>query len=477
MRISQDSEQSRHCTLEVVSHISKCSCFPWTDVVLVQVCHNDSRLGCVSFKFVDQFHDCFSANIILDLVLWSQCHRFGFPWTLHHGCFFHGRWMISLRDEEDLDVQWYKFGLSAAFRGNFGDWHTWLFFLRRLGGCSATCNVSWNAMDDTGTKSQQTTEWARYARFPSGHWVRILTSTLHLKTFDCCWSYGWCVHEWMDVFENGAAFFLCCGCMAKFFGFWLSLWDLPFRVARSTNEHWREGGGPKPRDDSFDLCVWCQACLKGSQKRRTCGLSILFSVPGGFWNPHASYHSLGTDFSPTIVRELGGTSKSVLANASSTMLMGRGSPPLSRCTSQVECCKGRLRWTVFDKTAIPSSEQFSNYTRILYFDENFKYFWTGMRQVALNFFVLIEEHCREEHCMPLFLDIFTTRNQPRLDDRASVVRVPNMDECVRRSRLVTIRCLAVWDQHEYLPNGPELLESKENVQHYWNGFLTPPPSV
>ena len=53
----------------------------------------------------------------------------------------------------------------------------------------------------------------------------------------------------------------------------------------------------------------------------------------------------------------------------------------------------------------------------------------GIRQVVLDFCVLIDEHWvhgRGEHHMHLFLDTFTTRNQPRLDDRVYVVRVPNI---------------------------------------------------
>ena len=44
---------------------------------------------------------------------------------------------------------------------------------------------------------------------------------------------------------------------------------------------------------------------------------------------------------------------------------------------------------------------------------------SGIRQVVPDFFVLIDEHRihgSEEHRMPPFLDIFSTRNQSRLDD-------------------------------------------------------------
>ena len=75
MPTSQDSGQSRHCTLDVISNISKYSVLRMMRIssfdfslnrlkflVLVQVCHQRLAIW-VCFKLVDQFLDCFSANI------------------------------------------------------------------------------------------------------------------------------------------------------------------------------------------------------------------------------------------------------------------------------------------------------------------------------------------------------------------------------------------------------------------------------
>ena len=53
------------------------------------------------------------------------------------------------------------------------------------------------------------------------------------------------------------------------------------------------------------------------------------------------------------------------------------------------------------------------------FSNDFVHCNSGIRQVVLNFFLLINEnriYGRKEHRMPPFLDVFPARNQSRLGD-------------------------------------------------------------
>ena len=75
----------------------------------------------------------------------------------------------------------------------------------------------------------------------------------------------------------------------------------------------------------------------------------------------------------------------------------------------------------------------------------------GLIQVVINFFVLIDAHrvdgC-EIHRMSIFLKIFASQNQPRLNDGEQVVGVPNvidvLDEVVWQ-QYVVLQCMQEWE--------------------------------
>ena len=123
--------------------------------------------------------------------------------------------------------------------------------------------------------------------------------------------------------------------------------------------------------------------------------------------------------------------------------------------------KGRLRWIVSDKIAIPSAEQPSNYTHILYFGDFSKYSCTlqSWADSGRNQLLRSNRRC-EEHRLSIFLKTSASRNQPRLNDGVQVVSVPKvidvLDEVVWQQYVVlqcrinkgaswmTLNCSNVW---------------------------------
>ena len=116
---------------------------------------------------------------------------------------------------------------------------------------------------------------------------------------------------------------LCCGSYGEF---------LSFRCNRSGLAFVTHGQTPSLRPGVLNGVVQAPCT-------RTCHS---FSEHGGFKNPHTSDHSPGTPPGHQNGVATGGTGKSVLAKASSKMLMGGGSLPDWRRQGAVEVARSQV---------------------------------------------------------------------------------------------------------------------------------------
>ena len=93
--------------------------------------------------------------------------------------------------------------------------------------------------------------------------------------------------------------------------------------------------------------------------------------------------------------------------------------PLSQYISQVMCWKERLRWIVFDRTAILFSERASNCTKDTVFWWTLQVLYTaflGFSRIVLDFFQILigvhRVHGSEKHGLPVSLETLPTRMNP-----------------------------------------------------------------
>ena len=100
--------------------------------------------------------------------------------------------------------------------------------------------------------------------------------------------------------------------------------------------------------------------------------------------------------------------------------------PLSQYLSQLKCLEERLRWIVFDRTAILFAERNLDCTHCCNSPSIFVHLSSGCIQILLNFFIVTGVHrvhgC-EEHGVPVPCETFSYRNQSTLDDGVDVVSV------------------------------------------------------
>ena len=163
--------------------------------------------------------------------------------------------------------------------------------------------------------------------------------------------------------------------------------------------------------------------------------------------------------------------------------------PLSQNISQVKCWKERLRWIVFDRTAILFSERVSNCTNTLYFGEFSKYFCTPQFWIypGRTELLLASDGCTSGSRLWITRTACpswdsSSQNQSTLDDRVHVVSVPDvvdvLGEVIRQQHIV-LQC-RIYESTSWMSlDCSEIHEMFRimRVQAILKLFFCPPPSA